>query len=79
MNGEGQRLAKRDKSVTLPELHELGWSDQKILLKALETLGWNEAKNPALLKQETKAILYRAVQSWLPDMLPSSPVFFTPR
>ncbi|MCI6585446.1 MAG: tRNA glutamyl-Q(34) synthetase GluQRS [Mobiluncus sp.] len=76
INTQGQRLAKRDKSVTRPELKALGWTDQKILLKALETLGWSEGKDSGLLELDTKAILERAVQNWEFGMLPKEPVVF---
>lgn len=78
MNAQGQRLAKRDKSVTRPELNALGWSDQKILLKALETLGWAEAKtrHTGLLMTPPKEILAQAVETWDPKCLPASPYIF---
>ena len=78
MNEAGQRLAKRDKSVTRPELNALGWSDQRILLKALETLGWTDAKTRAgdLLNAPTKEILTEAAATWTPEDLPTGPVIF---
>lgn len=80
MNAQGQRLAKRDKSVTRPELNALGWSDQQILLRALETLGWSAAKTDAteLLICPTKEILKQATVTWRPESLPPGPVIFHP-
>ena len=80
MNAQGQRLAKRDKSVTRPELNALGWSDQQILLRALETLGWSAAKTDAteLLTCPTKEILKQATVTWRPENLPPGPVIFHP-
>ena len=80
MNTLGQRLAKRDKSVTRPELNSQGWSDQQILLRALETLGWQTAKTDAtqLLTRPTKEILKQAAASWRPENLPASPLIFHP-
>ncbi len=80
MNAQGQRLAKRDKSVTRPELNALGWSDQQILLRALETLGWSAAKTDAteLLTCPTKEILKQATVTWRPESLPPGPVIFHP-
>lgn len=80
MNAQGQRLAKRDKSVTRPELNALGWSDQQILLRALETLGWLTAKTNAteLLTCPTKEILKQAAATWRPENLPPNPVIFHP-
>ncbi|MDY6077622.1 tRNA glutamyl-Q(34) synthetase GluQRS [Mobiluncus sp.] len=80
MNAQGQRLAKRDKSVTRPELNALGWSDQQILLRALETLGWSAAKTDAteLLTCPTKEILKQATVTWRPENLPPDPVIFHP-
>lgn len=80
MNAQGQRLAKRDKSVTRPELNALGWSDQQILLRALETLGWSAAKTDAteLLTCPTKEILQQAAATWRPENLPPGPVIFHP-
>lgn len=80
MNTQGQRLAKRDKSVTRPELNALGWSDQQILLRALETLGWSAAKTDAteLLTCPTKEILKQAAVTWRPENLPPGPVIFHP-
>lgn len=80
MNAQGQRLAKRDKSVTRPELNFLGWSDQQILLRALETLGWSVAKTDAteLLTCPTKEILQQAATTWRPENLPPGPVIFHP-
>ncbi len=80
MNAQGQRLAKRDKSVTRPELNALGWSDQQILLRALETLGWSAAKTDAteLLTHSTKEILKQATVTWRPENLPPGPVIFHP-
>lgn len=80
MNTQGQRLAKRDKSVTRPELNALGWSDQQILLRALETLGWLAAKTDAteLLTCPTKEILKQAAVTWRPENLPPGPVIFHP-
>ncbi|MCV0020557.1 tRNA glutamyl-Q(34) synthetase GluQRS [Mobiluncus curtisii] len=80
MNAQGQRLAKRDKSVTRPELNALGWSDQKILLKVLETLGWSAAKTDAtaLLTLPTEEILNHALTNWRPENLPAEPVIFHP-
>lgn len=80
MNAQGQRLAKRDKSVTRPELNALGWSDQQILLRVLETLGWPTAKTNAtqLLTRSTKEILKQAAASWRPENFPASPLFFHP-
>lgn len=80
MNAQGQRLAKRDKSVTRPELNALGWSDQQILLRALETLGWSAAKTDATepLTCPTKEILKQATVTWRPESLPPGPVIFHP-
>lgn len=80
MNAQGQRLAKRDKSVTRPELNALGWSDQEILLRVLETLGWPTAKTNAtqLLTRSTKEILKQAAATWRPENLPPSPLIFHP-
>ncbi|WP_297345738.1 tRNA glutamyl-Q(34) synthetase GluQRS [uncultured Mobiluncus sp.] len=80
MNAQGRRLAKRDKSVTRPELNALGWSDQQILLRALETLGWSAAKTDAteLLTCPTKEILKQATVTWRPESLPPGPVIFHP-
>ena len=80
MNAQGQRLAKRDKSVTRPELNALGWSDQQILLRALETLGWSAEKTDAteLLTCPTKEILKQATVTWRPESLPPGPVIFHP-
>ena len=80
MNAQGQRLAKRDKSVTRPELNALGWSDQQILLRALETLGWSAAKTDAteLLTCPTKEILKQATVTWRPESLRPGPVIFHP-
>lgn len=80
MNAQGQRLAKRDKSVTRPELNALGWSDQQILLRALETLGWSAATTDAteLLTCPTKEILKQATVTWRPESLPPGPVIFHP-
>ena len=80
MNAQGQRLAKRDKSVTRPELNALGWSDQQILLRVLETLGWPTAKTDAtkLLTRPTKEILTQAAATWRPENLPPSPLIFHP-
>ncbi len=80
MNAQGLRLAKRDKSVTRPELNARGWSDQQILLRALETLGWQTAKTDAtqLLTRPTKEILKQAAASWGPENLPASPLIFHP-
>lgn len=80
MNAQGQRLAKRDKSVTRPELNALGWSDQQILLRALETLGWSAAKTDAteLLTCPTKEILKQATVTWRLESLPPGPVIFHP-
>lgn len=80
MNAQGQRLAKRDKSVTRPELNALGWSDQQILLRALETLGWSAAKTDAteLLTCPTKEILKQATVTWRLESLTPGPVIFHP-
>lgn len=80
MNASGQRLAKRDKSVTRPELNARGWSDQQILLRALETLGWQTAKTGAarLLTRPTKEILKQAAATWRPENLPPGPLIFHP-
>ncbi len=80
MNAQGQRLAKRDKSVTRSELNALGWSDQQILLRVLETLGWSTAKTDAtqLLTRSTREILKHAAVTWRPENLPPSPLIFHP-
>ena len=80
LNAQGQRLAKRDKSVTRPELNALGWSDQQILLRVLETLGWPTAKTDptVLLTCPTIEILKQAAVTWKPKNLPPGPVIFHP-
>lgn len=75
LNDQGKRLAKRDRSVTRPELGNLGWSDQQILLKILETLGWKRAKEE-WMGRTVQEILDQAVQSWAHGDLPKEPVIF---
>lgn len=80
MNACGQRLAKRDKSVTLREMRELGWSEAKILYEILRTLGWvPQSKIAAELDVITAPqILEQAVQNWSVDSIPPVPCIFAP-
>lgn len=78
MNSHGQRLAKRDKSVTRAELHALGWSDTEILFQILKSLGWEEDLDTTHATDSNRDILYRALQSWSLEKLPREPVIFRP-
>ena len=78
MNSHGQRLAKRDKSVTRAELHALGWSDTEILFQILKSLGWEEDLDTTPVTASNRDILYRALQSWSLEKLPREPVIFRP-
>lgn len=76
LNTQGQRLAKRDKSVTLPELYEQGWSSTMVLLKILESLGIEGLSQACWRDCPVSEILDYAVQNWNPELLPHEPVIF---
>lgn len=76
LNSVGQRLAKRDGAVTLPELREQGWNDRGVLLRILDSLGWKEATNTRWQKSTIPEILEQAIHSWNPGMAPHEPIIF---
>ncbi|MBB5847408.1 glutamyl-tRNA synthetase [Mobiluncus mulieris] len=76
LNGNGQRLAKRDGAVTLPELCAQGWDNRGVLLRILSSLGWEEAANSRWRDYSIPEILEQAVHSWNPRMAPHEPVIF---